>query len=196
MFGNLYGSTESNAEACQLRCQRTLKCAYFSYLKPDMFFAGTCHLSDIFASKIHDTTAVSGPKHCTALPVPGTLLQYSEQSMLVCFILEYHAFSRYYLFSKSSLDIFLVDRTWQCAPGIGGIRGNPGPGVEGVFRLTFEQCKARFSGSGHNFVYHQRSLHCQKMNHYIPGITDGNTDWRSCTQDQSQSTYASSNIVV
>ena len=105
-------------------------------------------------------------------------------------------FSRYYMFSKSSLDIFLVVRTWQCTTGIGGIRGNPGPGVEGVFRLTFEQCKARFSGSGHNFVYHQRSLHCQKMNHYIPGITDGNTDWRSCTQDQSQSTYASSNIVV
>ena len=91
---------------------------------------------------------------------------------------------------------FFVGRTWQCTTGIGGIRGNPGPGVEGVFRLTFDQCKARFAGSGHNFVYHQRSLHCQKMNHYIPGITDGNHDWQSCTQDQSQSTYASSIIVV
>ena len=99
-------------------------------------------------------------------------------------------------FSKSSLDIFLVGRPWQCTTGIGGIRGNPGPGVEGVFRLTFDQCKARFAGSGHNFVYHQRSLHCQKMNHYIPGITDGNNDWQSCTQDQSQGTYAISNIVV
>ena len=128
---------------------------------------------------------------CTPSPRYALTIFWIEHASMF-----YHAFSRYYLFSKSSLDIFLVDRTWQCAPGIGGIRGNPGPGVEGVFRLTFEQCKARFSGSGHNFVYHQRSLHCQKMNHYIPGITDGNTDWRSCTQDQSQSTYASSNIVV
>ena len=178
-----------NAYACQLRCQKTFKCRYFSYME----HSGHCHLSDIFASKIHDTTAVSGPKYCTAHPVPGTFLHYSGSSMLLWF---YHVFSRYYMFSKSSVDIFLAGRTWQCTTGIGGIRGNPGPGVEGVFRLTFEQCKARFAGSGHNFVYRQRSLHCQKMNHYIPGITDGNNDWQSCTQDQSQSTYASSNIVV
>ena len=95
--------------------------------------------------------------------------------------------------SKPTLDICLVVTTWQCTTGIGGNPGIPGPGIGDVFRLTFEQCKARFAGYGNDFAYHQGSFHCQRIKDYIPGITNRNTDWQSCTQ--SQSTYASRNIV-
>ena len=96
--------------------------------------------------------------------------------------------------SKPTLDICLVVTTWQCTTGIGGNPGIPGPGIGDVFRLTFEQCKARFAGSGTDFAYHQGSFHCQRIRNYLPGITNRNIDWQSCTQRQG--TYASSNIVV
>ena len=65
---------------------------------------------------------------------------------------------------------------WRCTTGRGGRH------VGNVFRVTFDQCKAKFSGSGSDFEYYQGSKHCKEIKNYAPGITNGNNNWQSCTQ--------------
>ena len=74
---------------------------------------------------------------------------------------------------------FLLGHPWRCAVGIGGT------GIGDVFRLTFDECKAKFDGSNENFVYYAGSKHCQETTDYTHEITDGNTLWQSCSQGKS-----------
>ena len=54
------GSTqESNVETCQMRCENTVGCAYFSFLNN-----GDCHLSSNAAIKVKQSGVIGGLKKC------------------------------------------------------------------------------------------------------------------------------------
>ena len=68
-----------------------------------------------------------------------------------------------------------IASNWRWTSGRGGRH------VGNVFRVTFDQCKAMFSGTGSDFEYYQGSKHCKEIKDYV-GSTDGRKNWKSCTQ--------------
>ena len=70
--------------------------------------------------------------------------------------------------------------------------GSSGPGIGQKYHITFEECKAKFYGTGKDFVYHfdghNKFTHCQEqeiMFHTEKGFTtDLNKDWQTCTQSK------------
>lgn len=74
------------------------------------------------------------------------------------------------------VNICLVDDVWDCHTGAGGTA------IGNVYRLTFEECKENFFGSKSDFMYYRGNSHCQEIQDYTLGNTDGNNDWQSCTQ--------------
>jgi len=65
-------SVENNAGACQLRCQNTQACAFFSFFPNN----SSCHLQDHNAKKKFHTHATSGPASCI---VTGTCITERQQ---------------------------------------------------------------------------------------------------------------------
>jgi len=53
-------SEETSAEMCQIRCQRTPNCEYFSYWPYD----NGCHLQDRTAFQVEESDAIAGPVFC------------------------------------------------------------------------------------------------------------------------------------